>query len=319
MIHTKITELLGIKYPILMGAMAWITNAKLVAAVSNAGGAGVLGSGGRDDIWVREQIRETKKRTDKPFGINVSLATTPMRERIVEAIIQEQVPFVTLGAGDPRPYIGRFREAGIRVVCIVPNTKAAKRVEISGADMIVIEGMESGGRIGTLSTMSLLSNVIPEVNLPVAAAGGIVDGRGLAAALVMGADGIQMGSRFLLSSECESHPSNALAIMNATDIDSCAIGWSRGKGLRGLRNTFAEKYLEMETTGVPTDILGKYVKGCSRRVAEHGTGEFGENGIVQVGESLLPLKQIQPAAEIILEVMTEAEYILRNAGHLVRA
>lgn len=318
MIRTKMTELLGIEYPILLGAMAWITTAGLVAAVSNAGGAGVLGSGGRDDTWVREQIQKTKTLTNRPFGINVSLATTPMRDKIVDAIIEEGIDFVTLGAGDPRPFIGRFKDAGIKVVCIIPNTKLAKRVEAAGADMIVIEGMESGGRIGNLTTMALMTNVIPEVQLPVAAAGGIVDGRGLAAALVMGADGIQMGSRFLLASECESHRSNAEAIIQATDTDSCTIGWSRGKGLRGLKNRFAERYLEMETSGVPTEELGRYVQGCSRRVADLGQGEEETNGIVQVGEGLVPLKKIQPAAEIIREVMREAESILKNAPALVQ-
>ncbi len=317
MIKTKMTELLGIQYPILMGAMAWITTAGLTAAVSNAGGAGVLGAGGRDEEWVRQEIRKTKTLTDKPFGINLSLQTTPLRDKLVEVILAEGIDFVTLGAGDPRPFLPRFREAGIKTICIVPNTKLAKRMEACGADMLVIEGMESGGRIGNLTTMALMTNILPEVSLPVAAAGGIVDGRGLAAALIMGADGVQMGSRFLLASECESHPSNAQAIVAASDTDSVTIGWSRGKGLRGLKNPFAEEYLSMEVSGVPTETLGQYVNGCSKRVADLGTGEDGKNGIVQVGESLEPLKKIQPAAEIIREVMEEAETLLKRAPRFV--
>ncbi|MCQ4764141.1 nitronate monooxygenase [Cloacibacillus evryensis] len=316
--RTKLTRLLGIEYPILMGAMAWITTAKLVAAVSNGGGAGVLGSGGRDDSWVRDQIRETKELTDKPFGINVSLETTPLRDKIVDAIIDEGISFVTLGAGDPRPFIPKFKTAGIKVVCIIPNTKLAKRIEAAGADMIVIEGMESGGRIGNLTTMALMTNVLPEVGLPVVVAGGIADGRGLAAALIMGACGVQIGSRFLLSEECESHPSNAQAIINATDTDSITTGWSRGMGMRGLRSAFSDKYLEMEVSGAPLARLNEFATGCSRKVAEEGVGPDGMNGIVQCGEGLVPLRRIQPAAEIIREVIEEAESLLKTAPELVK-
>ena len=316
--RTKLTRLLGIEYPILMGAMAWITTAKLVAAVSNGGGAGVLGSGGRDDSWVRDQIRETKELTDKPFGINVSLETTPLRDKIVDAIIDEGISFVTLGAGDPRPFIPKFKTAGIKVVCIIPNTKLAKRIEAAGADMIVIEGMESGGRIGNLTTMALMTNVLPEVGLPVVVAGGIADGRGLAAALIMGACGVQIGSRFLLSEECESHHSNAQAIINATDTDSITTGWSRGMGMRGLRSAFSDKYLEMEVSGAPLARLNEFATGCSRKVAEEGVGPDGMNGIMQCGEGLVPLRRIQPAAEIIREVIEEAESLLKTAPELVK-
>ena len=188
MIKSRTTEILGIEYPILMGAMAWITKAELVAAVSNGGGAGVLGAGGRPAEWVSAEIRKTKTLTDKPFGINVSLVTTPWRDELIDTIITEGIDFVTLGAGDPRPFISKFHAAGIKVVCIVPNTKLAKRVQDAGSDLIVIEGMESGGRVGNLTTMALLSNVIPEIGIPVIAAGGISDGRAMAAALIMGAD-----------------------------------------------------------------------------------------------------------------------------------
>ena len=316
MIQTRMTELLGIRYPILMGAMAWITTARLTAAVSNAGGAGVLAASGRDDVWLREEIRKTRELTDKPFGVNLSMQTTLLRDKLADVLLEEQVPFVTLGAGDPRPLLPRFQQAGIKTVCIVPNTRLAKRMEDCGADLLIIEGMESGGRIGNLTTMALMSNVLPEVHIPTVAAGGIVDGRGLAAALIMGADGVQMGSRFLLARECESHPSNREAILAASDTDSVTIGWSRGKGKKKKKNPFSEKYLSMETTGVPTETLSQFVKGCSRRVAELGTGPDGMNGIVQVGESLVPLRKIQTAAEILQEVMQEAETLLRHAPAL---
>ena len=184
--------------------------------------------------------------------------------------------------------------------------------------MIVIEGMESGGRIGNLTTMALMTNVLPEVGLPVVVAGGIADGRGLAAALIMGACGVQIGSRFLLSEECESHPSNAQAIINATDTDSITTGWSRGMGMRGLRSAFSDKYLEMEVSGAPLARLNEFATGCSRKVAEEGVGPDGMNGIVQCGEGLVPLRRIQPAAEIIREVIEEAESLLKTAPELVK-
>ncbi len=317
MIKSRTTEVLGIKYPILMGAMAWITKAELVAAVSNGGGAGVLGAGGRPAEWVRDEIRKTKALTDKSFGINVSLETTPWRDELIDTIIEEGIDFVTLGAGDPRPFIPKFHQAGIKVVCIVPNTKLAKRVQDSGSDLIVIEGMESGGRVGNLTTMALLSNVIPEVSAPVIAAGGISDGRAMAAALLMGADAVQLGSRFLLAEECDMFSGNKQQIIDAVDTDTVTTGWSRGMGMRGLRSNFADKYLEMETSGTALEVLNKFATGCSRKVAEEGIGRDGMNGIVQVGESLGPLKRIQPAAEIIQDVMAEAEALLNNAPNLV--
>lgn len=317
MIKSRTTEILGIKYPILMGAMAWITTAELVAAVSNGGGAGVIGAGGRSEEWTREEIRKTKKLTNKPFGINVSLETTPWRDKLIDAIIKEGIDFVTLGAGDPRPFIQKFHDAGIKVICIVPNTKLAKRVQDAGSDLLVIEGMEAGGRIGKLTTMALLSNVIPEITIPAIAAGGISDGRAIAAAMIMGADAVQLGSRFLLAEECDMYPANKQQIIEAQDTDSVTTGLSRGMGMRGLRNSFSDKYLEMETSGVPVEALNQFATGCSQKVAENGIGPDGMNGIVQVGQSLGPLKKIQPAAEIIEELMVEAEVLLRNAPRLV--
>ena len=317
MIKTRMTELLGIEYPIIMGPMAWITTSGIVAAVSNAGGAGVIAAGGRGGAWLHEEIAKTRALTDKPFGVNIPLSYEGSDE-LLDACVAEKVPFVTLGAGDPRPLIQPLKNAGITVICIVPSTKLAKRIEAAGADMLIIEGMESGGRIGNLTTMALMSNVLPEVtDIPVAAAGGIVDGRGIAAALTMGADGVQMGSRFLLASECESHPSNAQAIINAVDTDVCTIGWSRGKGLRGLKNEFAVDYLAKEVAGVPTAELSEMVKSISKEVADNGTGPDGMGGIVQVGESVGPLKKIQPAAEIVQELMSETEAALKRGATLI--
>ena len=193
---TGLTELLGIRYPIIQGGMAWISDAGLAAAVSNAGGAGIISTGGRTTEYTESEIRRCRTLTDKPFGVNVMLMA-PNREEIVDVICREKPAFVTLGAGNPVPYFDRLHEAGIRVIPVVPNLRLAKRVEAKGADAIVVEGMEAGGHIGTLCTLPLMTQVIPEIHIPVIMAGGFADGRGLAAALLMGAAGIQMGTRFL--------------------------------------------------------------------------------------------------------------------------
>jgi enoyl-[acyl-carrier protein] reductase II len=316
---TKATELLGIEFPIIQGAMAWISTPDLVAAVSNAGGAGVLVTNWGPER-LRVDIRKVKEMTDKPFGVNTSFGSRDMNpiEARMKVILEEKVDFVTMGAGDPRPLIPALKDAGIKTIGIVPNTRLAKRLESVGVDMLIVEGTESGGRIGTLTTMALMSNVIPEVHIPVLAAGGIVDGRGLAAALIMGAGGVQMGSRFLLAEECRAyHSSNVERIMAATDEDSISIGLSRGKGMRGLRSPFSVKYTEMEVAGLSTDELNSFAADMSRKVAESGVGPEGMNGIVQVGQGVGRLKKIQSAKAIIEEVVKDAEELLRNAPGLL--
>ena len=201
----SITEVLGIKYPIIQGGMAWISDAKLAAAVSNAGGAGIISCGGRTTEYVREEIRKAKQLTDKPFGVNVMLMA-PNKDEIVDVICEEKPAFVTLGAGNPVPYFAKLKEAGIKVIPVIPNVKLAKRVAAAGADAMVAEGMEAGGHIGVLTTMALMTQVIPEIkDIPVVMAGGFGDGRGLAAAMLMGAGGVQMGTRFLVAEECSVH------------------------------------------------------------------------------------------------------------------
>lgn len=299
----KLTTLLGIKYPILQGAMAWVSEGVLTAAVSNAGGAGIIASGGREADWVEREIRKAKSLTDKPFGVNVMLMA-PNKDEVVEAICREKPAFVTLGAGNPVPYFARFRQAGIKSIPVVPSTKLAKRVEAAGADAIIIEGMEAGGHIGTLTTMALMSNVIPEISIPVIVAGGIVDGRGLAAALLMGAAGVQMGSRFLLAVECAVHPNAKQKIIEAQDIDSVVTGASRGHGVRGLKNQFTARFLERELNGASEDELNTLATGTSKLAAVNGDTE---NGLVQVGQSLNRLTKIQPVKEIMEEVVAEMQ------------
>ena len=310
--QTKLTKLLGITYPIFQGAMAWVSEAVLAAAVSNAGGAGIIATGGREASWVENEIVKTKGLTDKPFGVNVMLMA-PNREEVVEVICRRKPAFVTLGAGNPVPYFDIFHQAGIKAIPVVPSTMLAQRVEAAGADALIIEGMEAGGHIGTLTTMALLSNVIPEISIPVIAAGGIVDGRGLAAALVMGAAGVQMGSRFLLAEECAVHPNAKQKVIAARDTDSIVTGASRGHGVRGLKNQFTAHFLERELGGAPQDELDRLATGTSKLAAVDGDTE---NGLVQAGQSLNRLTTIQPAKEIIQSVISEARQILAGAAEL---
>lgn len=310
---TKLTELLGIKYPIIQGGMAWISESTLVSAVSNAGGAGVIGTGGREPEWVREEIEKTKQMTDQPFGVNVVLLD-PNKDKLIELLCELKVDFVTLGAGNPLPYLKPLQEAGIKVIPVVPNLRLAKRMEEHGADAIIIEGMEAGGHIGNQTTMALMTNIIPEItSIPVIVAGGIVTGRGLAAVLFMGGAGVQMGSRFLLARECQVHPQVKEKIIAATDTDSVVTGFSRNFGVRGLRNKFTEEYLALETSGASFEELSKLAAGRSWLSAVKGDVE---NGSVQVSQSVVHLKEIKSVQEIIEDIVREANESLAAASKI---
>ena len=318
MIKTSITEALGCRHPIILGGMAWTTRARLVAAVANAGAAALIAGGGQTAQWLQQEIIRTKALTDEPFGVNIPLdLSREGLEEIFQVIIDAKIPYVALAAGDPRPYLPGLHAAGIKVISVVPNLKLAKRMEEFGADILVIEGTEAGGHVGKLTTMAQMTNILPEIHIPVAAAGGIVDGRGLAAALVMGAGGVQMGSRFLLAEECEIFPASVQEIIKATDTDSVVTGSLHGSGMRGLKSAFSEKYLELERSCASKETLDNFASGSSRKVMEEGVGPDGMNGMIQVGQSLVPLKRVQPAAEIVEEIMRVAEAILRNAPQLV--
>ncbi len=302
--ETKLTKLLGIKYPIIQGGMAWTSDAVLAAAVSNAGGAGIIGSGGRTTEWTRDEVRKAKTLTDKPFGVNVMLMAPNIAE-IIDMLCEEKVAFVTLGAGNPVPHIEKFHNAGIKVIPVVPNVKLAKRIEAAGADAMVIEGMEAGGHVGQQTTMALMENVLPQIkNIPVLVAGGISDGRALAAALLMGAEGVQVGSRFLLTTECPAHPAAKQAIIDATDTDSAVTGFSRGHGVRCLKNAFTQKFSEREISGAPQDELNAMGAGTNRRGIMEGDIV---DGTVMVGQSLNVLNDILPCKEVIERMMAEAQ------------
>ncbi len=308
---TKLTELLGIEYPILQGAMAWTSEHKLVAAVAEAGCAGAIASGGRDAEWLRNEIHAVRQLTDKPFGVNLMLMAKNIDE-LLEVIIEEKPTFVTLGAGNPVPYIEPLHAAGIKVIPLIPNTKLAKRVAEKGVDAIVIEGQEAGGHIGKLGTMALAENVIPEVNIPVVLAGGIVDGRGLAAALVMGAEGIQMGTRFIMTEECQMHENCKEVIKNAVDTDSVVTGLTSGHGgVRGIRSEFTDRYLALEFNGGDKEELTKMAIGTNRLAAVEGDVV---NGVVQAGQGLNRLNKITTVKEAVDTIIEEAKVALKRGN-----
>ena len=300
--QTKITQLLGIKYPVIQGGMAWCSDAVLAAGVSNAGGAGIIGTGGRTTEWVREAIRKAKTLTNNPFGCNVMLMAPNVAD-IIEVICQEKVSFVTLGAGNPVPHIAKFQAAGVKVIPVVPNVKLAKRIAAAGADAMVIEGMEAGGHIGQQTTMALMENVLAQdLKVPVLVAGGISDGRAIAAALLMGADGVQMGSRFILTKECPAHPAAKEAICKATDTDSAVTGWSRGHGVRSLANDFTKLYHEKEIAGVPMEELMALGTGTNKKGILEGDTVM---GTVMAGQSLNVLNEVKSCAEVMDQLMVE--------------
>lgn len=313
--RTALTELLNIEYPIIQGAMAWVSESNLVAAVANAGATGVIALGGRGVEWTRNEIRACKELTDKPFGVNLMLMADN-KDELLTVIIEEKPAFVTLGAGNPVPYIKPLQEAGIKVIPVVPSLKLAKRVEEAGADAIIIEGMEAGGHIGSQTTMALMENILPEINIPVIVAGGIVDGRGLAAALIMGAQGAQMGSRFILAEECKAHPNMKNAIIKATDTDSVVTGLLSGHGgVRSLRSEFTDRYIAAETDGKTTpEERSQMAKGTNKLAAVDGDVV---NGAVQVGQGLNRLTKIEPARFIVQEVTHEAIMEIRKAKRLI--
>ena len=302
----RLCEVLGVRYPIIQGGMAWSTDATLAAAVSNAGG--------RPTEWVEEEIKKAKTLTDRPFGINLMLMA-PNVEEIAELALREKVAFVTTGAGSPLPWIEKMHQGGVKVIPVVPNVKLAKRIASSGADALIIEGMEAGGHIGTMTTMALLSNVLREnYPIPVLAAGGISDGRAMAAALLMGADGVQMGTRFLLTTECPVHEKTKEMILNATDTDCVVTGYSRNMGVRCLANDFTRRYLEAEISGVPKETLMAMGTGTSRKGMQEGDIV---NGSIMAGESLNVLTDILPCKEVIERIVREANAALAKAESLM--
>lgn len=269
MIETRITKLLGIKYPVFQGGMAWVSSASLVGAVSNAGGLGILGSGSMEPEMVRAEIQKIKSLTNKPFGVNIMLMM-PTAPGVVEVCLEEKVPVVTTGAGNPGPLVKRFKDAGIKVIPVVSSVALAKRLERSGVDAVIAEGHESGGHVGELTTMVLVPQIADAVSVPVIAAGGIADGRGIAAVFVLGAEAVQMGTRFILARECHAHQKYKESVLKARDRDTVMTGVTTGHPVRVIRNRLTKEYLDREFKGATPAELEEMGRGRLRAAAIDG-------------------------------------------------
>ncbi len=304
--NTRITELLGIEYPIIQGGMAWVGTHELASAVSNAGGLGIIGAGGAPASWVREQIQAAKKETSRPFGVNLMLMN-PEADEIAKVIAEEQVKVVTTGAGNPGKYIEIWKQAGVRVIPVVASVAMAKMMERSGVDAVVAEGTESGGHIGEQTTMSLVPQVADAVSIPVIAAGGIFDGRGFAAAFALGAEAVQMGTRFVASKESIVHENYKNKLIKAKDIDSEVTGRSTGHPVRLVRNKMTREYLKKEQAGATLEELEQMTLGALRKAVVEGDVEYGS---VMAGQVAGMIKKEETCAEIIADVM-KGEQLLR--------
>ena len=314
MIKSSICEMLGIEYPVFQGGMAWIADGKLAAAVSNGGGLGIIAAGNAPGDYVREQIREAKSLTNKPIGVNIMLLS-PFAEEVAQVVIEEKVEVVTTGAGNPSRYIKAWLEAGIKVIPVVASVAMAKLMTRLGASALIAEGGESGGHVGELTTMVLVPQICDATTLPVIAAGGIADGRGVAAAMMLGAQGVQMGTRFLSAHECTLHPTYKEKVLKATDLCTMVTGKRLGHPVRSLRTPFAKAYSKAEYAGTPDEELEAMATGALRLAVQEGDVE---KGCFLSGQIAAMVKKEQPAGEIVKEVMEEAEAILLRATSWVR-
>lgn len=304
---TRITELLGIQYPIIQGGMAWVAEYHLAAAVSDAGGLGIIGAASAPPEVVRTQIQEVKKLTEKPFGVNVMLMN-PNAPQVAQIVIEEGVPVVTTGAGNPAKFLPMWKEAGVKVIPVVASVAMAKMMERAGADAVVAEGMESGGHIGEQTTMVLVPQVADAVKIPVIAAGGIADARGFAAAMMLGAEAVQMGTRFVTAKESIVHANYKERIIKAKDIDSEVTGRSTGHPIRVLRNQMSRDYLKMEKAGASLEELETLTLGSLRKAVMDGDVK---GGSLMAGQIAGLIRQENTCREIIEEMISQAEKLLK--------
>lgn len=304
---TRVTELLGIEKPIIQGGMAWVAESHLAASVSNAGGFGLIGAANAPADVVRNYIHEARELTDKPFGVNIMLMS-PFAEDIAQLVTEEKVAAVTTGAGNPEKYMAQWKAAGIKVIPVIASVALAKRMERVGADAVVAEGTESGGHIGQATTMTLVPQVVDAVQIPVIAAGGIGDGRGMAAAFMLGAEAVQMGTRFCVADECVIHDKYKDRILKAKDIDSEVTGRSHGHPVRGLRNKMTREYLKLEAEGASFEQLENLTLGGLRKAVVEGDTD---NGSVLAGQIAGMITKRQSCQEIVDEVMDQAERLLK--------
>ena len=298
--NNVICKMLGIKYPIFQGGMAWIGTAELASAVSNAGGLGIIGAGNMPPDLLRKEIQKCKRWTTKPFGVNVMLLS-PYAKEVMEVVIEERVPVVTTGAGNPGEYVPKLKEIGSKVFPVIASVALAKRLVRSGADGVIAEGMESGGHIGEITTMALVPQAVDALDVPVIAAGGIADSRGMAAAFALGAHAVQMGSRFVMSEECIAHPNYKDLILKARDRSTVVTGRTLGHPARVLQNHFTRKFLKMEAEGAPAEELEKLGVGSLHRATHEGDVQ---NGSVMIGEISGMLNDIKPVQQIIDDIVS---------------
>ncbi|HFI0306188.1 TPA: nitronate monooxygenase [Streptococcus suis] len=304
----RVTELLGIQYPVFQGAMAQISRHQLVSAVSNAGGLGILASGGMTADEVREEIRKTKALTDKPFAVNLMLMMDNVAE-IVEVLIEEGVKVVTTGAGTPKPYMPRLKEAGIKVIPVIPSVKLALKMQELGCDAVVAEGMEAGGHIGEMASMPLTRQVAAALDIPVICAGGVADGHGVVAAFALGAEGVQMGTIFLAAEECPIPDSYKQAVLDAVDTSTVVTGRKFKAPVRCIRNAMTDKYLEIEAQATSRHDLEEITMGALAKAVKEGDAE---NGSLMAGQIAGLVNDIKPAKAIIETIFTEAEHVLKK-------
>ena len=308
----KITEMLGIEYPVFQGGMAWVADAELAAAVSNAGGLGIIAAGNADGDYVRAQIRKAKELTDKPFGLNIMLLS-PFVDDVAQIAADEKVAVVTTGAGNPTKYMQLWKDAGIKVIPVVPSIAFAKLTARSGASAVIAEGGESGGHIGELTTMALVPQVVDAVDIPVIAAGGIADGRGVAAAFALGADAVQIGTRFLSAKECNIHENYKKKVLKAGDTATMVTGRRLGHPVRSIRNQFAREYAKIEYTDISDKELDDFAAGRLRQAVVDGDEK---NGCFLAGQIAAMVTKEQTCQEIIEDLMSDADRVLAKLAAL---
>lgn len=312
---TNIAKLLGIKYPIIQGGMAWVATAELAAAVSNAGALGIIGAGHMPPDALRAEIQKAKQLTDKPFGVNIMLMS-PFVKEVMQVVVEERVPVITTGAGNPGEYIPALKAIGSKVIPVVASVALAKRLERTGVDAVIAEGTESGGHIGELTTMALVPQVVDAVKIPVIAAGGIGDSRGIAAAFALGAKGVQLGTRFVVSKECTAHENYKNAVIKTKDRSTTTTGVSTGHPVRVIANKLSREYQEMEANGASVEELEKFGAGRLRMAAKDGDTDYGS---VMIGQIAGMMKEIQTVEEIIQDLVKGLPGVVENIKSTVEA
>lgn len=312
MIKTSLCQLLNIQYPIIQGGMAWVATGELAAAVSNAGGLGIIGAGNAPASFVKNEIKKVKSLTDKPFGVNIMLLS-PFVDEVIEAVLEEKVPVVTTGAGNPGKYISRFKEIGTKVIPVVPSIALAKKMEKEGVDAVIAEGMESGGHIGELTTMALVPQVVDAVNIPVIAAGGIADGRGFVSAIALGAEGVQMGTIFVCAEECTAHINYKNAIIKASDRGTLVTGRSTGHPVRMIKNKLSREFEKLEAANADAAAIEQLGVGTLKAAVVDGDADHGS---VMAGQISGMITEIKPAAQIIKDIVQSVEITLKRVQEL---